>query len=53
MFELATLSMVPLWVPLPRQLRFRRARRELQRIVDQLVADRGPARATATTCCPG
>ena len=41
MFELATLSAVPTWIPLPRQLRFRRARRELQRIVDQLVAERG------------
>ncbi|GIJ22964.1 cytochrome P450 [Micromonospora lutea] len=40
MFELATLGMVPAWVPLPRQLRFRRARRELQRVVDQLVAAR-------------
>ncbi len=41
MFELATLSAVPPWVPLPRQVRFRRARRRLQTIVDQLVAERG------------
>lgn len=41
MFELATLSAVPPWVPLPRQLRFRRARRRLQTIVDQLVDERG------------
>lgn len=41
MFELETLSAVPQWVPLPRQVRFRRARRELQSIVDQLVARRG------------
>lgn len=41
MFELASLSAVPMWVPLPRQVRFRRARRDLQRIVDQLVAERG------------
>ncbi|WBB80697.1 cytochrome P450 [Micromonospora sp. WMMD882] len=40
MFELATMSAVPMWVPLPKQLRFRRARRDLQRIVDHLVADR-------------
>ncbi|RKR86908.1 cytochrome P450 [Micromonospora pisi] len=40
MFELETLSAVPTWVPLPRQLRFRRARRELQVVVDQLVARR-------------
>jgi cytochrome P450 len=40
MFELASMSMVPMWVPLPKQLRFRRARRYLQEVVDQLVADR-------------
>ncbi|WP_426502248.1 cytochrome P450 [Dactylosporangium sp. McL0621] len=40
MFELASLSAVPTWIPLPRQLRFRRARRDLQRIVDDLVARR-------------
>ncbi|MFC4041412.1 cytochrome P450 [Dactylosporangium siamense] len=40
MFELESLSAVPTWVPLPRQLRFRRARRHLQGIVDRLVADR-------------
>ncbi|GAA2868418.1 cytochrome P450 [Actinoplanes cyaneus] len=40
MFELATLSAVPMQVPLPRQLRFRRARRRLQRTVDTLVAER-------------
>ncbi|MER7166835.1 cytochrome P450 [Micromonospora sp. NPDC000207] len=41
MFELASLSAVPTWVPLPRQVRFRRARRQLQRVVDRLVAERG------------
>jgi cytochrome P450 len=41
MFELASLNAVPTWIPLPRQLRFRRARRDLQRVVDQLVAERG------------
>src|SRR6266545_812582 len=40
MFELATLSTVPMWIPLARQLRFRRAREDLQRIVDELVARR-------------
>ncbi|MEU5726447.1 cytochrome P450 [Micromonospora sp. NPDC047738] len=40
MFELATMSAVPMWVPLPKQVRFRRARRNLQRVVDRLVADR-------------
>lgn len=40
MFELATLSMVPMWIPLPHQLRFRRARRRLEEVVDQLVAER-------------
>jgi cytochrome P450 len=40
MFEAMSLSKVPVWVPLPKQLRFRRARRELQRVVDQLVAAR-------------
>lgn len=40
MFELVTLSGVPSWVPLPRQLRFRRARQHLQGVVDQLVAQR-------------
>jgi len=39
MFELVTLSAVPMWVPLPKQLRFRKARKELQRVVDHLVAD--------------
>jgi cytochrome P450 len=40
MFEMMSLSTVPLWVPLPGALRFRRARKDLQRIVDKLVADR-------------
>ncbi|MCG5216090.1 cytochrome P450 [Streptosporangium sp. KLBMP 9127] len=40
MFEMVTLSMVPLWLPLPLHLRFRRSRRELYRVVDQFVADR-------------
>ncbi|WP_433386170.1 cytochrome P450 [Micromonospora sp. KLBMP9576] len=40
MFELATLNAVPTWLPLSRQLRFRRARRQLQVVVDELVAQR-------------
>lgn len=40
MFELASLGAVPTWIPLPRQLRFRQARADLQRIVDELVAER-------------
>ncbi|HEX6077486.1 MAG TPA: cytochrome P450 [Micromonosporaceae bacterium] len=40
MFEMASLGLVPTWLPLPRQVRFRRARRHLQRVVDQLVAER-------------
>lgn len=40
MFEMVTLNAVPAWVPLPRQLRFRRARRELDRLVARLVAGR-------------
>jgi cytochrome P450 len=40
MFEMMTLGTVPIWSPLPKQIRFRRARRELQDIVDRLAADR-------------
>jgi cytochrome P450 len=39
LFEVMTLGTVPLWVPLPRQVRFRRAKRDLQDIVDRLAAD--------------
>ncbi|MEU1586975.1 cytochrome P450 [Micromonospora sp. NPDC005710] len=41
MFEMVTMSAVPMWVPLPHQVRFRRARRHLQRVVNQLVDARG------------
>jgi cytochrome P450 len=41
MFEMVTLNAVPPWLPLPRQLRFRRARRELDRLVERLVSTRG------------
>lgn len=40
MFELVTLSTLPAWVPLPGQLRFRRARRYLEGVVDRLVRER-------------
>ena len=40
MFEMVTLGMVPMWVPLPKQLRFRKARKNLERVVNGLVADR-------------
>ncbi|MTE22493.1 cytochrome P450 [Streptomyces sp. TRM43335] len=39
MFDMVTQSLVPTWVPLATQRRFRRARRELVRIADELVAD--------------
>jgi len=39
-FEMMSLSAVPTWVPLPKQLRFRRARAELERIVARLAAER-------------
>jgi cytochrome P450 len=40
MFEMETMGMVPMWIPLPKQLRFRRARRDLARIVDLMVDER-------------
>ena len=40
MFEMVTLGAVPTWVPLPKQLRFRKARSGLVEIVDQLIAER-------------
>jgi cytochrome P450 len=39
MFEMVTLSTVPHWLPLPGQLRFRRARRELDGLVDRLLVE--------------
>lgn len=43
MFEMVSLSMVPTWIPLPKQVRFRRARRRLEHVVRTLVRDRGSA----------
>ncbi|WP_331720339.1 cytochrome P450 [Streptomyces sp. NBC_00209] len=40
MFDMVTMDKVPAWLPLPRQRRFRTARRELHRIADALIADR-------------
>ncbi|MFI9450191.1 cytochrome P450 [Amycolatopsis sp. NPDC052450] len=40
MFEMVSLSMVPTWIPLPKQLRFRKARKDLDRIVEALVVER-------------
>ncbi|MFI0366889.1 cytochrome P450 [Actinomadura sp. 1N219] len=45
MFEMVSQGMVPTWLPLPKQLRFRRARRELDGIVGRMVAERS-ARST-------
>jgi cytochrome P450 len=39
-FEMMSLNSVPTWLPLPKQLRFRQARAQLQIIVDRLVAHR-------------
>ncbi|MFD0201552.1 MULTISPECIES: cytochrome P450 [Saccharothrix] len=39
-FEMVSMSAVPMWVPLPHQLRFRKARKELRRVVDELTARR-------------
>jgi enediyne biosynthesis protein E7 len=40
MFEAVTLSMVPQWVPLKKQVEFRAAREDLRRIADELVEQR-------------
>ncbi|MBT2426383.1 cytochrome P450 [Streptomyces sp. ISL-112] len=40
MLEMVSQGTVPGWLPLPAQARFRRARRELYRVADLLVADR-------------
>lgn len=40
MFDMVTMGMVPTWVPLPKQRRFRQSREQLQQVVDGLVADR-------------
>ncbi|HKN97070.1 MAG TPA: cytochrome P450 [Pseudonocardiaceae bacterium] len=40
MFEMETMGLVPLWLPLPKQRRFHKAKQDLARIVDALVAQR-------------
>jgi cytochrome P450 len=40
MFEMESMGMVPMWIPLPKQRKFRRARKELATVVGQLVTDR-------------
>ena len=40
MFDMVTLGAVPLWLPSPGHLRFRRSRRYLTKVVDRLVTDR-------------
>src|SRR5271155_2101495 len=44
MFEMVSLGAVPLWLPLPRNHRFRRARAQLEDAVQVLVAGRAYAR---------
>lgn len=53
MFEVVSLSMVPMWVPLPKQLRFRRARRDLERVVGELMAQRDRRDAAGSAAGPG
>jgi enediyne biosynthesis protein E7 len=43
MFEMVSLGAVPLWLPLPRNLRFRRARGQLEDAVEVLVSGRAQA----------
>lgn len=45
--RLSGLFNVPLWMPMPSHLRFRRAIRELDRIVDGLIAERSAGGAAA------
>jgi enediyne biosynthesis protein E7 len=40
MFEMVTLNLVPIWVPLPQQRRFRRAKQALLSIVDEMMSRR-------------
>ncbi|MFI7120177.1 cytochrome P450 [Amycolatopsis sp. NPDC049868] len=43
MFEAVTLGLVPRWLPLPIHRRFRRSRRELRQVADELIARRRSA----------
>ncbi len=40
MFEMVTLGAIPVWLPLPRNHRFRQAKRQLEEAVEALVAGR-------------
>jgi len=40
MFEMVSLGLVPSWLPLPGQLRFRKAHRQLGEVADSLIAGR-------------
>ncbi|NUR26664.1 MAG: cytochrome P450 [Catenulispora sp.] len=40
MFEMMSLGAVPLWLPLPRTLRFKKAKQYLQEVTDSLAEDR-------------
>jgi cytochrome P450 len=40
MFEMSTLNMVPPWLPLPRNFRFRKAKARLERLVNEMIDDR-------------
>ena len=56
MFEMASMNLVPMWVPLPQQMRFRRARARAggdRRRVGRAARVPGPATRTTTTRCPG
>lgn len=43
MFEMVTLGALPLWLPLPRHRRFRSARRQIEEVVEVLIASRAHA----------
>jgi enediyne biosynthesis protein E7 len=43
MFEMVTLGALPLWLPLPRHRRFRRARSQIEGVVEALIASRAHA----------
>jgi enediyne biosynthesis protein E7 len=40
MFEMSTLNMVPPWLPLPRNFRFRKAKGELEHLVNGMIDER-------------
>ncbi|NJC11460.1 cytochrome P450 [Micromonospora profundi] len=46
MFEMVTLGVLPLWLPLPRHRRFRAARRRIEGAVRTIVSTRAPGSGT-------